>query len=56
MKTYLWKINEKKLNKTNLKKYSDFINKNYKVDASKDFNKIWKSSVENKGPFWKSIW
>ena len=56
MKTYLWKINEKKLNKTNLKKYSDFINKNYKVDANKNFNKIWKWSVENKGPFWKSIW
>ena len=56
METYLWKINEKKLNKTNLKKYSDFINKNYKVDASKDFNKIWKCSVENKSDFWKSIW
>jgi len=56
MKTYLWKINEKKLNKTNLKKYSDFINKNYKVDANKDFNKIWKWSVENKSDFWKSIW
>jgi len=56
MKTYLWKINEKKLNKTNLKKYSDFINKNYKVDANKDFNKIWKWSVENKDVFWKSIW
>ena len=56
MKTYLWKINEKKLNKTNLKKYSDFINKNYKVDANKNFNKIWRWSVENKGPFWKSIW
>ncbi len=56
MKTYLWKINEKKLNETNLQKYSDFINKNYKVDADKDFNKIWRWSVENKSDFWKSIW
>ena len=56
MKTYLWKINEKKLNETNLQKYSDFINKNYKVDANKDFNKIWRWSVENKSAFWKSIW
>ena len=56
METYLWKINEKKLNKTNLKKYSDFINKNYKVDANKNFNKIWKWSVENKGPFCRSCY
>ena len=56
METYLWKINEKKLNKTNLKKYSDFINKNYKVDANKNFNKIWKWSVDNPKIFWKSIW
>ena len=56
MKTYLWKINEKKLNESNLQKYSNFINKNYKVDANKDFNKIWRWSVENKSAFWKSIW
>tara|TARA_B100000029_G_scaffold126303_1_gene119958 strand:- start:1300 stop:3258 length:1959 start_codon:yes stop_codon:yes gene_type:complete len=56
MKTYLWKINEKKLSKTNLQKYSNFINKNYKVKAYKDFNKIWKWSIENKSDFWKSVW
>ena len=56
METHLWKIGEKKLNETNLKKYSDFINKNYKVDTNKDFNKIWRWSVESKNAFWKSIW
>ena len=56
MGTYLWKINKKKLNKTNLALYSDFIKKNYKINSGNDFNKIWKWSVENPKIFWKSIW
>ena len=56
MKTYLWKINEEKLNKTNLALYSNFINKKYKIEHDNDFNKIWKWSVDNPKIFWKSIW
>ena len=56
MKTYLWKIDKKKLNKTNLAEYSDFIKKNYKVHSDNDFNKIWKWSIDNTKIFWKSIW
>ena len=56
MGTYLWKINKRKLNKTNLALYSNFIKKNYKVSSSNDFNKIWKWSVDNPKFFWKSIW
>ena len=56
MKTYLWKIDKKKLNKTNLVKYSDFIKKNYKVHSDNDFNKIWKWSIDNPKIFWKSVW
>ena len=56
MGTYLWKINKKKLNKTNLALYSNFIKKCYKVNSSNDFNKIWKWSVDNPKFFWKSIW
>jgi len=56
MRTYLWKINKRKLNKTNLALYSNFIKKNYKVNSSNDFNKIWKWSVDNPKFFWKSIW
>ena len=56
MKTYLWKINEEKLNKTNLALYSNFINKKYKIEHDNDFNKIWKWSVDNPKVFWKSIW
>jgi acetoacetyl-CoA synthetase len=56
MEKYLWKINKKKLNKTNLALYSDFIKKNYKINSGNDFNKIWKWSVENPKIFWKSIW
>ena len=56
MKTYLWKINKGKLNKTNLALYSNFIKKNYKINSGNDFNKIWKWSVDNPKIFWKSIW
>ena len=34
METYLWKINKKKLDKTNLIRYSNFIKKNYKIKDS----------------------
>ena len=47
MKTYLWKINKEKLNKTNLARYSDFIKKSYNVRLGSDFNKIWKWSIDN---------
>ena len=56
MGTYLWKINKRKLNKTNLALYSNFIKKNYKVNSNNNFNKIWKWSVDNPKIFWKSIW
>ena len=56
MGTYLWKINKRKLNKTNLALYSNFIKKSYKVNSSNDFNTIWKWSVDNPKFFWKSIW
>ena len=56
MATYLWKINKRKLNKTNLALYSNFIKKNYEVNSNNNFNKIWKWSVDNPKFFWKSIW
>ncbi len=56
MNTHLWKLNEEKLNKTNLFLYSSFIKENFKIDAEKDFNKIWKCSIEKPRDFWKSIW
>ena len=56
MKTYLWKINNEKLNKTNLALYSNFVHKNYKINSGNDFSKIWKWSVDNPKFFWKSIW
>ena len=56
MDTYLWKISNEKLNKTNLFLYSNFIKKNFKIDINSNFNDLWKWSVENPGIFWKSIW
>ena len=56
MKTYLWEINKKKFNKTNLALYSNFVKKKYKFDSNINYNKIWKWSVDNPENFWKSIW
>ncbi len=56
METSLWKINDEKLNKTNLALYINFIEQEYKVNFDKDFNKIWKWSIDNPENFWKSIW
>ena len=56
MENYLWKASNEKLNKTNLALYSNFINKNYKIDSGNDFNKIWQWSIDNPKIFWKSIW
>ena len=56
METYLWKINKKKLEKTNLSRYSKFIKQHYKINSYNNFDKIWKWSVENPQVFWKSIY
>tara|TARA_B110000438_G_scaffold303703_1_gene366623 strand:+ start:2982 stop:4943 length:1962 start_codon:yes stop_codon:yes gene_type:complete len=56
MKSYLWKSNKAELDKTNLRFYSDFLKKKYKINLGRDYNKIWKWSVENIDIFWKSIW
>ena len=56
MNNYLWKIDKEKLNKTNLIKYSNFIEKNYKINFENNFNKIWEWSIANQEFFWKSIW
>ena len=56
MNTYTWKLNKEKLNKTNIALYSDFLEKNYKINSNNDFNKIWKWSIDNPKIFWKSIW
>ena len=56
MENYLWKISKEKLHKTNIALYSDFLEKNYKINSNNDFNKIWKWSIDNPKIFWKSIW
>ena len=56
MKTYLWKLKNKKIKRTNLFHYSEYIKKNYKFDANNDFSKLWQWSIDNPKIFWKSIW
>ncbi len=56
MESYIWKIDEKKLNKSNLALYFKYIEKNYNAGTKNDFNKLWEWSVKNPKFFWKSIW
>ena len=56
MKTFLWKLNNNKLSKTNLALYSSFLKKNYKFNSNNNFDKIWNWSVNNPSIFWNSIW
>ena len=56
MKTYLWKLENEKLKKTNLFLYTNFVKKNFKVNFNGNFNKLWKWSIKNPKIFWKSIW
>jgi acetoacetyl-CoA synthetase len=49
-------MNKESLKKTNLAKYSEFIEKKNRINFNNDFNKIWKWSVQNPKIFWKSIW
>ena len=56
MESYIWKINEKKLNQSNLALYFNYLKKNYKVASKNDFNKLWEWSIKNPKFFWKSIW
>jgi acetoacetyl-CoA synthetase len=56
MKKHLWKISKKNLEKTNIILYSKFVEKNYKINFSNDFNKLWQWSINNPKDFWKSIW
>ena len=52
----IWKLNKKKMAKTNLALYSNFLKKNYKTDLNYNFDKIWKWSIDNPEIFWKSVW
>ena len=56
MSNLLWKIKKEKIKKTNLFLYSDFIEKNFKIGVSNDYNKLWQWSIDNPKIFWKSIW
>jgi acetoacetyl-CoA synthetase len=56
MKTYRWKLKNKKIKKTNLFSYSKYIKKNYKFNANNNFSKLWKWSIDNPKIFWKSVW
>ena len=56
MNNYLWKINKKKLLKTNLSEYADFLKKNYKFKVNNNFDQLWKWSIKNPKFFWSSIW
>jgi len=56
MKKWLWQINKKKLDKSNLVRYSIFLKKRHKLHIRNSFLDIWKWSIENPKYFWNSVW
>jgi acetoacetyl-CoA synthetase len=56
MKKWLWQINKKKLDKSNLVKYSIFLKKRHKLHIRNSFLNLWKWSIENPKYFWNSVW
>ena len=56
MKNVLWQCSEKKLRKSNLFKFENFIKKKYGINTRQDYNLLWQWSVKNSAEFWKSIW
>ncbi len=56
MSKKLWEASKKEKNYSNLFKYEKFLSKKYKYKPSKNFNKLFKWSIQNKNKFWGSIW
>ena len=56
MNSTLWKMDKRKLSKTNLVSYCKFVKSNFKIDSLNDFNKLWNWSIKNPKFFWKSVW
>ena len=52
----LWEASKKEKNYSNLFKYEKFLSKKFKYKPSKNFNKLFKWSIQNKSKFWGSIW
>ena len=56
MSKKLWEASKKEKNYSNLFKYEKFLSKKFKYKPSKNFNKLFKWSIQNKSKFWGSIW
>ena len=56
MSKKLWEASKKEKNYSNLFKYEKFLSKKFKYKPSKNFNKLFKWSIQNKNKFWGSIW
>ena len=56
MSKKLWEASKKEKNYSNLFKYEKFLSKKFKYKPSKNFNKLFKWSIQNKSKFWSSIW
>jgi len=56
MKKWLWRINKKKLDKSNLVNYLIFLNKRHNLHIRNSFLNLWKWSIENPKYFWNSVW
>ncbi|MBW1709331.1 MAG: acetoacetate--CoA ligase [Deltaproteobacteria bacterium] len=55
MGSLLWKPSEKRIKKSNMYRFMQFINKKYSQDFS-EYNALYTWSIENIPDFWASIW
>ena len=55
-KKFLWKPDPKKIKCSHLYKFINYINEDLKIEIPKNFNSIWRWSLENSGEFWNKVW
>ena len=49
---YLWKPSDELIQNSNLERFS----KEIKINTNRNFEKLWKWSVENPNTFWSKVW
>jgi acetoacetyl-CoA synthetase len=55
MAKLLWKPSQERINNTNLKRFTYFINKKYEQDFT-EYDTLYRWSIDNISDFWSSMW
>ena len=56
MQKKLWEASEKVKNNSNLFRYEKFLSKKFQYKVSRNYEKLFRWSIQNKEKFWSSIW